>query len=63
MKITNSNVKTGQEVIDEIVKAVQGIAYGEVTIVMHDSKIVQIERKEKKRFPKGVILFRNSRGE
>lgn len=63
MKITNSNVKTGQEVIDEIVKAVQGIAYGEVTIVLHDSKIVQIERKEKKRFGKGVVLFRNSCGE
>jgi hypothetical protein len=56
MKITNSNVKTGQEVIEEIVKAVQGIAYGEVTIIMHDSKIVQIEKKEKKRFTKGVML-------
>jgi hypothetical protein len=56
MKTTNSDVKTGQEVIDEIVKAIQEIAYGEVTIVLHDSKIVQIERKEKKRFPKGVML-------
>jgi len=63
MEITNSDVKIGQEVIDEIVKAVQGIAYGEVTIVLHDSRIVQIERKEKKRFGKGVVLFRNSCGE
>ena len=35
----------------EIVRAVAGIAYGSVEIVIHDGKVVQIERKEKTRFP------------
>lgn len=34
----------------EILKAVQGVKFGSVEIIIHDSKIVQIERKEKIRF-------------
>ncbi len=38
------------EIFAEILKAIRKIKYGEVIIVIHDSKIVQIEKKEKKRF-------------
>lgn len=39
-----------QEVIDEITKSIQQISYGEVVVIIHNSKIVQIEKKEKRRF-------------
>ena len=32
-----------------LIEAIKGIRYGSVEIVIHDSKIVQIERKEKVR--------------
>ena len=35
-----------------VIKALQGIRFGSVEIVIHESKIVQIERKEKFRFDK-----------
>ena len=39
-----------KRILNEIIKAVQQINYGEVAITIHNSKVVQIERKEKKRF-------------
>ena len=33
-----------------ILLALKGIRYGSVEIIVHDSKVVQIERKEKTRF-------------
>ncbi|MCM8765840.1 MAG: YezD family protein [Candidatus Omnitrophica bacterium] len=38
------------KILDEILKSIQKINYGEVVITIHNSKIVQIERREKKRF-------------
>lgn len=38
------------KIIDEIIKFISSVKYGEVTIIIHNSKIVQIEKKEKKRF-------------
>ncbi|MBU2541656.1 MAG: DUF2292 domain-containing protein [Candidatus Omnitrophica bacterium] len=37
-------------IMKEIVKAIHEINYGEVVIAIHNSEIVQIEKKEKKRF-------------
>ena len=37
-------------IIDEIVESVQRLKYGEVVVTVHNSKVVQIEKKEKKRF-------------
>ncbi len=34
----------------EILRSIRSISYGSVEIVIHDSRIVQIERKEKFRF-------------
>ncbi|MCK4905103.1 YezD family protein [bacterium] len=39
-----------QDVLNEVVISIQKINYGEVVITIHDSEIVQIEKKEKKRF-------------
>ena len=39
-----------QKVLDEVAKAIKHINYGEVVITIHNSKIVQIEKREKKRF-------------
>jgi hypothetical protein len=38
------------EIEDRILFALKGIRYGSVEIIVHDSKVVQIERKEKMRF-------------
>lgn len=38
------------KILEEISKSIQKIKYGEVLITIHNSKIVQIERREKKRF-------------
>ena len=50
MKQTSLKKKTDQGVMNEIVEAILKIKYGEVVIIIHDSKVVQIEKTEKKRF-------------
>lgn len=41
---------TKRKALDEVAKAIKHINYGEVVITIHDSRIVQIEKREKKRF-------------
>lgn len=48
--MTDEKVYLDQEVLDEIIKSIQQTKYGEVVIIIHDSKVVQIEQKQKKRF-------------
>ncbi len=38
--------------LEEIARAVRQIRFGSVEIVIHDSRVVQIERREKVRFDK-----------
>lgn len=38
------------EVEKQIIDAIQGIKYGAVEVLIHDSRVVQIERSEKTRF-------------
>lgn len=38
-----------QDITAKLLEAIDGIRYGSVEIVIHDRKIVQIERKEKLR--------------
>ncbi len=47
---------------DEILRAVRGIRFGSVEIVIHDSRVVQIERKEKVRIDSTFIPDRTSGG-
>lgn len=37
-------------IANQIAAALQGIRFGSVEIIIHESKVVQIERKEKLRF-------------
>ncbi|UVT17103.1 MAG: YezD family protein [Nitrospira sp.] len=46
--VTNSNSDAAVE--QAILLALRGIRFGSVEIIVHDSKVVQIERKEKTRF-------------
>ncbi|MER3422985.1 MAG: DUF2292 domain-containing protein [Nitrospiraceae bacterium] len=39
-----------EEIERKILLALKGIRYGSLEVIIHDSKIVQIERKEKLRF-------------
>jgi hypothetical protein len=46
--------------LKEIVKAIKHISYGEVVITIHNSRVVQIEKKEKRRFTQGEPLYQQS---
>ena len=41
-----------RELIEAILRAIAGLRYGSVEIVVHDAKVVQIERREKLRLPR-----------
>jgi hypothetical protein len=59
MAIDTKKYDKEQDVIDianQIAIALQGIRFGSVEIIIHDSKVVQIERKEKLRFDKRSAL-------
>ena len=43
-------VQLNTEVSRQIATVLQGIRFGSVEIVIHDGKVVQIERREKLRF-------------
>ena len=38
------------KIIEEVIEAIEQTKFGEVVIKVHDSKVVQIEKTEKKRF-------------
>jgi len=44
------NDKIEPNIIDEITRSIQKIKFGEIVITIHNAKVVQIERREKKRF-------------
>ncbi len=46
----NPNSAVTEKVEREIHRALQDLAYGSVEIIVHDGRVVQIERKEKVRF-------------
>jgi len=52
MEMTEQDREIDKKVLDEIFNFIRHINYGEVMITIHDSKIVQIEKREKKRFQK-----------
>ena len=39
-----------EEALAEIVRSIKNVRFGSVEIIIHDSRVVQIERKEKVRF-------------
>ncbi|MGN0835536.1 MAG: YezD family protein [Candidatus Spyradosoma sp.] len=44
--------KPPQEIIDQIVKQLSELRFGELTVVVHDGKVMQIEVKQKIRLPR-----------
>ena len=53
---TQSDVQSasdsGDEILRRIANAISGVRFGSVEVVIQDSRVVQIERKEKFRFDK-----------
>jgi len=47
-----SDRERNSEIEQQILRAVKSIRYGSVEIIIHDSKVVQIDRKEKIRLYK-----------
>jgi hypothetical protein len=47
-----SEIQAGDEVLRRIANAISGVRFGSVEVVIQDSRVVQIERKEKFRFDK-----------
>jgi hypothetical protein len=45
-----SGTSAGHVIEQAILLALEGIRFGSVEIIVHNSKVVQIERKEKTRF-------------
>lgn len=43
-------IKEIKQVMEEIKKLIVDIHYGEVVITIHNGKVVQLEKREKKRF-------------
>lgn len=48
--LMNAQPHASNQNLTHILSALQGIRYGSIEIIVHDSHIVQIERKEKLRF-------------
>jgi len=48
----NHNHAPNDEILHKIASAIRGVRYGAIEIVIQDSRVVQIERKEKFRFDK-----------
>jgi len=51
--INNKLVAINEDVFNEIKQIITQIKYGSLEISIHNGKIVQIERREKKRYVKG----------
>jgi hypothetical protein len=47
-----SEIQAGDEILRRIANAISGVRFGSVEVVIQDSRVVQIERKEKFRFDK-----------
>ncbi len=48
----HSEPDSGEEILRRIASAISGVRFGSVEVVIQDSRVVQIERKEKFRFDK-----------
>lgn len=48
------------DIANQIAIALQGIRFGSVEIIIHESKVVQIERREKLRFDRQSTLEKSS---
>ena len=54
--MNESDSQKMRELSEKILSALSNIRYGSVEIIVHDSKVVQIERKEKIRFDQDRLV-------
>jgi len=40
------------DILDDVISGLKKISFGEIIITIHDSRVVQVEHREKKRFSK-----------
>ena len=52
------SVANEAEVVRRILRALAGLDYGSVEIIVQDSKVVQIERTQRSRFPQPLDIPR-----
>ncbi|HEY3346266.1 MAG TPA: YezD family protein [Nitrospirota bacterium] len=52
MRVVEKETPNINENEARILRAVRGLRYGSVEITIHDSRVVQVERREKVRFEK-----------
>ncbi|EPD81091.1 hypothetical protein HMPREF1207_04848 [Paenibacillus sp. HGH0039] len=50
MRIMAKPVELNEVWIDRIIQSINGLEYGTVQIIIHDGRVAQIERTERKRF-------------
>ncbi|MFC8687436.1 YezD family protein [Brevibacillus porteri] len=49
--MANDEISLDDLLLEKIARALDGLEYGSIHIVVHDSQVVQIERTEKYRLP------------
>ena len=59
---TETDSQTSQQVVDEILRAVQelknGSGFGSIEIVIHEGRVTQIEKREKLRLQQAISNLR-----
>ncbi len=45
-----NNAQHIDEVLQEVLKAIQSLRFGSIEVILHEGKVTQIERREKVRF-------------
>lgn len=48
--MNDSQNNKDKNVLEEIINCIEQINFGEVVVTIHNSEVVQIEKREKKRF-------------
>jgi len=49
-RLAADETETEREVLREILRSIRSVRYGSIEVVIHEARVVQIERKEKIRF-------------
>ena len=55
MSVNSNSNNADEKVFKAVIEALQDLQFGSVTVTVHNSKVVQIDRVEKKRFDRETI--------
>ena len=59
LRFPQSTQVNGDQVLDRVRTALKGLRYGAVTLIVQDGVIVQVERTDRVRLPRGASGSRN----